>query len=237
MSDPLTDRLKEIEGGKILDVATGKGVFLKEIIDAMKSFDSAVGIDMSEKHIADARKEHEAENIKFDVMDAYHLDFDNDSFDTVTIANSLHHFNDPGQVVREMYRVMKPGGLFLIYEMVNDNQTEEQQTHVEMHHWWAEIDTAEGIVHNATCSRNELLELVEPLGLERRETIAQDDPESDAHDKKTVDWLHEICDGYIERAEKKPELTALVERGIQLKRRLNDIGIRWATEFCILGRK
>jgi len=237
LADRLDEKLRERDGGRILDVATGKGVFLKEVTDLLKSFDHAVGIDQSEKHIAEARKEHESDKIKFKVMDAYNLDFDDNSFDMVTVANSLHHFNDPQKIVWEMYRVLKPGGLFLVYEMVHDSQTEEQLTHVYMHHWWAEIDTATGIVHNPTFDRDELTALIGTLDFTKTENIELDDLEADPKDKKTIDWLNDICDQYIGRAKEHPELAPLADRGEQIKERLRGIGIHWATEYCILGRK
>ena len=64
-----------------------------------------------------------------------------------------------------MGRVCKPGGQFIISEMYRDGQTETQQTHVALHHWWAAVDTAEGILHHETYTRQELVEITEKIGL------------------------------------------------------------------------
>jgi SAM-dependent methyltransferase len=48
------------------------------------------------------------------VGDVHHLPFDDASFDGVICSAVLEHVRDPWQVVRELYRVLKPGGLVQI---------------------------------------------------------------------------------------------------------------------------
>ena len=129
--------LSTISGGNILDVATGSGGFITFLSDNLEDFTEITGIDCNERTIEAARKVHSQHNIHFLLMDATHLDFPEGHFDTVCIANSLHHMADLPTVLSEMLRVCKPGGNFIISEMYRDGQSETQLTHVLLHHWWA----------------------------------------------------------------------------------------------------
>ena len=76
--------------------------------------------------------------IDFVKMDAQEMTFADASFDTVCIANSLHHVADLRRVLAEMARVLRPKGRFIVAEMYCDGQTDPQMTHVLLHHWWAQ---------------------------------------------------------------------------------------------------
>lgn len=98
-------------------------------------------------------------------MDALKMDFADASFDTVCIANSLHHMEDAPAVLSEMLRVLKPGGRMVVNEMYCDGQTDTQLTHVLLHRWWAAVDSALGITHRETYTRQALVDLLSGLGL------------------------------------------------------------------------
>jgi ribosomal protein L11 methylase PrmA len=51
----IAEKLKQISGGKILDVGTGNGNSILSLISFLKSYDSAIGIDIDEKEIQKAR--------------------------------------------------------------------------------------------------------------------------------------------------------------------------------------
>src|SRR5260221_4159370 len=52
-------------------------------------------------------------NAVFQVADAENLPFEAESFDRITCRIAPHHFPDVAQFVREVARVLKPGGIFL----------------------------------------------------------------------------------------------------------------------------
>ncbi|MBN1620757.1 class I SAM-dependent methyltransferase, partial [candidate division WOR-3 bacterium] len=107
MNDP-TEILRQISGKRILDVATGLGANIEHLINSLKSYEEIIGIDIEkpERILAPDRESvFKRERIKYVQMDAGHLEFEDNSFDTVSIGNSLHHLEDPVKVLSEMYRV------------------------------------------------------------------------------------------------------------------------------------
>jgi len=98
-------RLGLISGGKVLDVATGPGDYIDTMMKALRDFDCFVGIDISEKALESARKRFGGRPVKLVNMNAELLEFDDDSFDTVCMAYSLHHLERIDKVLAEMCRV------------------------------------------------------------------------------------------------------------------------------------
>ncbi len=162
-----------------MEVATGSGGFVTFLMENLKDYTEITGIDCNERPLEAARKSHGQENIHFQRMDAARMDFPDCHFDTVSIANSLHHMSDLTGVLSEMMRVCKPGGHFIISEMYRDGQSETQLTHVWLHHWWAAVDTAEGITHSETFTRQEVVEIIQKTGLHELEYYDLNDLESD----------------------------------------------------------
>jgi ubiquinone/menaquinone biosynthesis C-methylase UbiE len=227
------DILGEISGGSVLDVATGTGGFIHFLLDGLKDYTGIIGVDTSGRGAeAFAETFKEKPNIRFQVMDALRLDFNDSSFDLACISNSLHHL-DPLVVLREMMRVLRPGGTFVVAEMVRDDQTETQMTHVELHHWWAAVDTVNGIVHRETYRRAEILEMVDALGLSATRYYDLCDLTENPKNPEIIAELDPVFDRYIQRAEGHPELQA---RGGQLRKRVIDIGFHSATTLVAVGR-
>ena len=102
---------------KILDVGCGAG-FLSNALGG-QGFE-VTGLDLSEDSLEVARKHDHTKKINYVQGDAAHLPFVENSFDAVTAMDFLEHVEDPARLVREVSRVLKPGGLFL-YHTFNRN--------------------------------------------------------------------------------------------------------------------
>jgi ubiquinone/menaquinone biosynthesis C-methylase UbiE len=165
------DRLRELSGGRVLDVATGDGDFIRTLEQALMDFDSFTGIDVSEEQIERARK-NEAKGVSFIAMNAEDLEFPDNSFDTVCIASSLHHLEDVERVLSEMRRDLRPGGRLIVQEMFSDgDQTEAQLSDILSHNMDADIDQALGATHRRTFTRGEILGLIEGSGFKNMEVF------------------------------------------------------------------
>lgn len=103
----------------ILDVATGTADLAIECayIDGAKSI---TGIDISDKMIEVGKEKIKAKElssyINLKVDDAEDLSFSNHSFDIVTVAFGVRNFEDLDKGLREIKRVLKPGGMLAVLE-------------------------------------------------------------------------------------------------------------------------
>ncbi|WDL96621.1 class I SAM-dependent methyltransferase [Alicyclobacillus sp. ALC3] len=106
--------------GKVLEVGVGTGANLSHYPPGLE----IVGIDFSPRMLAYAQEQILSlpSNIQLQQMDAQHLEFPNDSFDTVVATCVFCSVPDPIQGLREIHRVLKPTGhLLMIEHMLSDN--------------------------------------------------------------------------------------------------------------------
>jgi len=227
--------LGEIDGGRVLDVATGTGSFVTFLVDGLRSHGEIVGIDESaDRASAFAEAFGDRPDVRFEVMDAHHLAFADGSFDTACVSNSLHHFEDPAPVLAEMLRVVRPGGHVVINEMYRDGQSEPQLTHVLLHHWWAAVGRATGEVHRETYERAAIVAIIERLGLADLRLFDIEDATEDPHDPGTIAELEAAIDRFQERAIDLPDLRA---QGEEMRTRLRAVGATGATQLVAVGRR
>jgi ubiquinone/menaquinone biosynthesis C-methylase UbiE len=109
----LVDLLGLVGGERVLDVATGKGAALIPAAERVGRFGRVVGIDLSHKMLEqteDAARAVGLDNFELYKMDAEHLEFRDGIFDIVTCAFSLFFFPSMEVALREMCRVLRPGG-------------------------------------------------------------------------------------------------------------------------------
>lgn len=102
----------------VLDVATGTADLA--IATASLNPKKIIGIDLSEKMLAIGREKINRlglnQLITLHCADAERIPFPDDSFDTVTVAFGVRNYENLETGLREMRRVLRPGGLMLILE-------------------------------------------------------------------------------------------------------------------------
>jgi ubiquinone/menaquinone biosynthesis C-methylase UbiE len=106
-------------GQRALDVGCGTGYLARLLAGPVGPDGQVVGIDPSPEMVAyAARKANGAGNLQFQVGTAESLDLPAEHFDVVMTSLMLHHLPEDLRVpaLREMYRVLRPGGTLLIAE-------------------------------------------------------------------------------------------------------------------------
>ncbi len=96
----------------VLDVATGTAAVARELVRQKDCY--VVGIDRSEGMLAEGRRrvalEAAAKKIRLMQGDARELPFADGQFDALTFTYLLRYVDDPAATLRELARVVKPGG-------------------------------------------------------------------------------------------------------------------------------
>jgi demethylmenaquinone methyltransferase / 2-methoxy-6-polyprenyl-1,4-benzoquinol methylase len=103
-------------GGSALDVACGSGKLTAELAKVAGREGRVVGLDFSPRMLEVARRAHP--KIEFTEGDALDLPYADGTFDATTIAFGLRNLSDPVRGLREMLRVLKPGGRAVVLEFV-----------------------------------------------------------------------------------------------------------------------
>jgi ubiquinone/menaquinone biosynthesis C-methylase UbiE len=233
----ISQALERIDGGLTLDVATGQGGFIEILNKNLRSLQWILGIDVHLPAIKSAQDSNQYSNVSFTSMDARNLAFPSQTFDLANSSASFHHLPDVDGVLREMYRVLKPGGFLVIAEMHRDVKTEAQRSSMMMHHWAASIDNALGFTHNPTYSRQHLLDFAERLEALSIETYDWSDHQSDPYDKEAIQLRLNVINRYLDRAKDLPNYAEIESQAEELKERFKGAGVQREPIVIQVGRK
>lgn len=110
--------IKKTNPSTILDIATGTGDLAIHL--AKTNATKIIGLDISEGMLQVGRKKIEVlklnNTIEMVFGDSENIPFDNDSFDAITVAFGVRNFENLNKGLLEIYRVLKPGGTFVVLE-------------------------------------------------------------------------------------------------------------------------
>lgn len=106
-------------GQLVLDLCCGTCDWTVALAEAVGSKGKVVGLDFSQRMLENGRakiKQNNLQNVELICSNALQLPFAVDYFDCVTIGFGLRNIQNYQQVVKEMYRVLKPGGIAVCLE-------------------------------------------------------------------------------------------------------------------------
>jgi ubiquinone/menaquinone biosynthesis C-methylase UbiE len=108
----LLDGLDPNRAASAIDVGCGYGADVIDLAKRLRPGGRAVGVDLSEAMITEARRRTAAigPDVSFQVADAVALPFEDKTFEICRIETVLQHIADPARAVNEMARVTRPGG-------------------------------------------------------------------------------------------------------------------------------
>ena len=105
-------------GDRVLDCATGTGDLAISFKKAVGSDGEVLGTDFCYEMIehAPAKAQERGLQVGFEVADVMELPYEDDRFDIASIAFGIRNVDDPVQALREMARVVRPGGRVVVLE-------------------------------------------------------------------------------------------------------------------------
>ncbi|SFE42205.1 27-O-demethylrifamycin SV methyltransferase [Actinopolyspora alba] len=155
MTEEVIRRLDPSPGQRILDLGCGTGS--PALLLGRKHEVDVVGISISPHQISiateQAREAGLDDRVRYEVADAMHLPYPDDSFDGVMALESMVHMPDKVHALREIVRVLRPGGRVSIADpTVHEASTQERYNS-------SETSSAEGMyIMSRTDEYDELLE-------------------------------------------------------------------------------
>lgn len=120
LSQAYFDRLPLSPPCRVLALGCGTGVEVRALRRRVAPEVSLVGIDHSEALVERARQEtldeRVSDNVEYRTGDAHDLPYSEAEFDVVTMHTLISHVEDPGKVLAEGRRVLRPGGTMAIFD-------------------------------------------------------------------------------------------------------------------------
>jgi ubiquinone/menaquinone biosynthesis C-methylase UbiE len=121
----LEERRMRKAGGTLLDVGTGTARLLIKIAAVPELKDvRLIGVDYFQDMVDEAAKAVAENNLQDRVelrqADAHHLPYEDNFADYIISRSTIHHWADPVQALREIHRVLKPGGIAIIHDVRRD---------------------------------------------------------------------------------------------------------------------
>jgi demethylmenaquinone methyltransferase/2-methoxy-6-polyprenyl-1,4-benzoquinol methylase len=112
-------QLKALQPKQVLDVATGTGDVAILAYSILQP-DRIIGIDISEGMLEIGRKKVTEKNLQQHIEllsgDSETINFPDNSFDAITVAFGVRNFQDLEKGLKEMLRVLRPGGKLVVLE-------------------------------------------------------------------------------------------------------------------------
>jgi SAM-dependent methyltransferase len=110
---PIAADFTSARGLKVLEIGCGLGTDGAQFAEAGADY---TGVDLTDAAVELARKRFELFGLpgKFQTADAENLDFADESFDLVYSHGVLHHTPDTAKAIREVHRVLRPGGRAIV---------------------------------------------------------------------------------------------------------------------------
>jgi ubiquinone/menaquinone biosynthesis C-methylase UbiE len=122
-------------GKQLLEIGCGAGI---DLVRFARCGAITTGVDLAETSIELARKNFENNQLasKFYIMDGEALDFPDLAFDVVYAHGVLQYTADPGQMIQEIHRVLRPGGeaILMVYNKYSWLSSMSKLTQVDLEH-------------------------------------------------------------------------------------------------------
>lgn len=110
---------RPIPGGRVLEIGCGRGIGT-EIILARSDAERVDALDLDPEMVALAarRLSRHGDRVRISIGDVEHIDAEDGAYDAVFDFGIIHHVPNWRNALREIHRVLKPGGRFYVEEVL-----------------------------------------------------------------------------------------------------------------------
>jgi ubiquinone/menaquinone biosynthesis C-methylase UbiE len=219
----------------VIDAGTGSGEFIS-ILKAVFPEAAFTGIDPSTEAIEMAKTIHP--DVEFRLAGLENHGFASESFDLASISMALHHLPKLQKGLKELKRMVKPEGWFIICELYSDNLNPAQEVQKLFHHFRSATDRLLGISHRETFKRSEIIQIISEAGIspqfifdwKKEPAEPFGNPEIEVRVTQMEKMLEQIKQFPAETEKLKPLISLFRENALQH-------GWQQATNVVVVGRK
>ncbi|MFP4478806.1 MAG: class I SAM-dependent methyltransferase [Candidatus Izemoplasmatales bacterium] len=230
--------LETYENPRILDIGSGKGDFIKLIDYIFQDYQEIIGIDIVDYLMEmDASAFNNNPKVKWMGKEVLETNFPKNSFDIISLSNTLHHIQDIESIFKQMEMLLKPGGMLIVNElMAADDLTEGQISHQLLHSFAAKVDHEIGKLHAQIFTKENIINAIKkysPLPI-----IDYWKLETKPFDQEiTLEDLNKIIDGLLVNVKDSPKYSLYQEEALELKKYLEKKGFSFANQLCVILKK
>lgn len=234
----LKSYLSQYKNPRILDIGTGKGDFIAMIDYVYQDYSEIIGIDIVDYLLEMDESAFESNpKIKWMDLDVLETTFPKNSFDIISLSNTLHHIKDIKSMFNQMVEMLKPGGIIILSELISSNDLSEKQiSHQLLHSFAAKIDHELNKVHSQIFSKENVMQAIEmysPLPVDAIWEL-----ETKSFDEEiTLEDLYRLVDGLLKNVKDSSKFEQYKEEALEIKDYLKENGFSFATTICVVLKK
>lgn len=230
--------LKQYESPRILDIGSGKGDFISLIDYIYQDYQEIIGIDIVDYLLEmDESAFKNNPKIKWMDKDVLETNFPKESFDIISMSNTLHHIKDIQSFFNQMVRLLKPNGMLIISELMTDADLNNKQiSHRLLHSFVAKLDHEYNKVHSQVFTKENIFQAIDmfsPL------------PVVDSWQLHTVPFeeeitlkdLYAVIDRLLENVKDSKNYELYEKEAIEIKKHLKENGFSFANTLCVILKK
>ncbi len=184
----------------------------------------------------EARTRFPKDNFNFECMSGEKLQYEDHSFDVVSISNALHHLENIEQTLSEMKRVAKPEGWLIINEITDGELTEAQENQKMLHHFKSFVDRLHGITHRQTSKPDEILQIIEQNKIEVVQSFLHLKMKQINHEEHFLDDKYRQMESLLEELQGRPEFDEQKDQLPLFKERLKQHGFHLAPQLLLIAQ-